>query len=448
MATILVVPNGIVVSVAFTSVTGSSVTVYSDEAYQTQVTQPASISAATTYYTQTLGAVRVVASDREGTALADKWVDTRKSGAFVDVAPERSYLSRLANLRPGANSVIARVGSAAAAPVTLAEGTLLGRATGGNVAALTAAEVATILSTSSASTIGNLLTANQSTPATGQLTLSGCTEATGLILTASGSGAYTALVSGVAVTVGQVYTVSASLAPTGRAAAVRISWRNAGGSEVSAVAGDTIAAGATGTSMAVGVAPATAVTMYAYAAYASTGSAGDAVTVTEFGAWAGAGGLWSPPGVPITGTGRRTTHPSTDDVLVEAWDSTQGRWQVAHYDSGWRLVACNSGWSGSVYVRRIDSLVEVTFYNVSGGSGAFVTLPVGFQHGPSSGSNRVVPITITILEVGAVMLSAGAITGYGSALSYSGAYLAVSYVTSDAIPTSLPGTLTSSAPYN
>lgn len=365
-----------------------------------------------------------------------------------------------------------RVGGPVWANGTVPEGTLVGRATGGNVAALTAAQVATILSTPSASTIGNLLTANQATPATGQLTLSGCTEATGLVLTASGSGAYTALVSGVAVTVGQVYTVSASLAPTGRAAAVRISWRNAGGSEVSAIAGGTIAAGATGTSMAVGVAPATAVTMYAYAAYASTGSAGDAVTVTKFGAWAGAGGLWSPPGVPITGTGRRTTHPNTDDVLVEAWDSTQGRWQVAHYDSGWRNVsslltadatAKVQTWS-TVYLRRVGSRVTL-LVRATVGTGTAVgttdsidllSVPVGWRFTDypwpghlahvaaigypclvdgGSGASGLVKVCRPIGAAGNLWAS-GLLNGE------------VSWSTSNAIPTSLPGTLVSSAPYN
>lgn len=342
---------------------------------------------------------------------------------------------------------------------TIPEGTVLGRPVGGGVKPLTPAEVATILSTPSASTIGNLLTANQSTPATGQLTLAGCTEATGLVLTASGSGAYTALVSGVAVTVGQVYTVSASLAPTGRAAAVRISWRNAGGSEVSAVAGDTIAAGATGTSMAVGVAPATAVAMYAYAAYASTGSAGDAVTVTRFGAWAGAGGLWSAPGVPITGTGRRVTHPNTDDVLVQAWDSTQNRWQVAHYDSGWRVVVAASllnGWTtgGGIYLRRVNASVFIRLDNIKGASSIAnpISLPTGFQvYGPGSAVVRESALTgkpAWVFGAGATLVSYGGIldgTAWTSSHALNGTIVGNSI---EALPTSLPGTLSLSAPYN
>lgn len=357
-----------------------------------------------------------------------------------------------------AHSILKADTAGSPAPLTVPEGTVLGRRVGGGVAALTPAEVATILSTPSSSTIGNLLTANQSTPATGQLTLSGCTEATGLVLTASGSGAYTALVSGVAVTVGQVYTVSASLAPTGRAAAVRISWRNAGGSEVSAVAGDTIAAGATGTSMAVGVAPATAVTMYAYAAYASTGSAGDAVTVTKFGAWAGAGGLWSPPGVPITGTGRRTTHPNTDDVLVQAWDSTQGRWQVAHYDSGWRdvatLLTSFTGAGDGARLRRVGGTVFLairgTFNGLSVNVSNFFTQPSGFT---SSFNTYGVIGVVTDGSTAVRHVDEGAtgnVLRFRTNITADGVSTCgwLSWPTSDAIPTSLPGTLVSSAPYN
>lgn len=119
MADILIIPNGIITSLAFTDAAGA-VTIYSDAACETEVTQPVKISATTTYFTKALGVVRVVGSDRAGTTLVDKRVDTHKAGAFVTVVPEREYVAELANLRAG--SANAQTGTAYTLALTDAHG--------------------------------------------------------------------------------------------------------------------------------------------------------------------------------------------------------------------------------------------------------------------------------------------------------------------------------------
>ena len=62
------------------------------------------------------------------------------------------------------------------------------------------------------------------------------------------------------------------------------------------------------------------------------------------------------------GTIAKVTHPNTDDVLVQMWDSTAGRWQTSHYDSGWRDVSASvtpgPGTSGvSLQMRRYGNRV-------------------------------------------------------------------------------------------
>lgn len=353
---------------------------------------------------------------------------------------------------------------------TIPEGTVLGRPVGGDVKPLTPAEVATILSTPSSSTIGNLLTADQSTPATGQLTLSGCTEASGLVLTASESAAYSAYATVASVVAGQTWTAMATLAPVGRACATRISWRDSGGAEISAVAGDSIAAGATGVSMAVGVAPSGAVSVRAFVAYAGTGTTGDTVTVTRASFHGGAGGEWVAPGVPVPNLGTKVSHPNVDDVLVQRWDSGLGRWQTVHYDSGWRNVSSlmGSNWTAEPGYPPLLRRVGNTLFASSGGATALAAWHYSRMLGPLPSGFRVQEFSSVCQTANDGVIAPGAIalavnsgvdlyvnrmsvftTGNqdaaGTQVWLYGAWL---IRTGEAIPTSLPGTLVSSAPYN
>lgn len=414
--------------------------------------------------------VTITPAQVTGTAIiADDW---RLTNARTPVAHAASHAAAGSDPVTLAQSQVTNLAADLAAKAPLASPALSGVPTAPTAAVGTSttqvASTAFVLG-QAAATAGNLVTAAQSTPAVGSLALSGCTEASGLVLTASGSGAFTASVSGVAVVVGQVYTVSAILAPSGRAVATRISWRNSGGSEISAVAGDSVAAGASAiTSMATGVAPAGAVTMIAYAAYASTGSAGDAVTVTKFGVWAGAGGSWAAPGTPIANLGRRVTHPNTDDVLVRVWDGDAGRWQTAHYDSGWRDVSSllnSTDWAlsdsiGYCRARATYGEVEVIgrLKRVTAGANrnfrtVMLTMPTGF-----GGPKGYVPTGVfwvsdtlplgMISDLGAenrldanIPGASSGTWGTGDQCSFRAKFARVS-----TIPTTLPGTLASSAP--
>ena len=180
---------------------------------------------------------------------------------------------------------------------------------------------------------------------------------------------------------------------------------------------------------------------------------GNAVAGETFGAlasglWKGAGGQWAMPGRPIVGLGRRVTHPNTDDVLVEVWDDGLGRWQVTHYDSGWRNIsgALINGWAAAstgLHVRRVGQQVRVRAgYLIGTGAttDAFYTVPIGFQRGSFT----------SVVRVGNQAARSIVIDGVGvwrSDARESTIYFEFAYDTDNTIPTSLPGALVSAAPY-
>lgn len=133
----LIITTQVPVSVALTNGAGTAVAVYSDAAMSSSVSQPLTVSSSSTVYVAA-GPVRVVASDGSSTALLDTVVAVPIAGSVTATVPAPS-VPQLANLY-SAQSVLAATADNSPAPVTLAEGTLLGRATGGNVAALTAAQ--------------------------------------------------------------------------------------------------------------------------------------------------------------------------------------------------------------------------------------------------------------------------------------------------------------------
>jgi hypothetical protein len=180
---------------------------------------------------------------------------------------------------------------------------------------------------------------------------------------------------------------------------------------------------------------------------------------TAVGAWGAVAnptaGLW--PGKT------RTSRPNSTDRLVEMWDGAA--WCVVHYDSGWRDVkvlltptalAQVETWS-TVRLRRIGDVIHFEFIgNIGTGSIATtdlkmdtITLPQGFwadTSGPigvaaswydyythvvstSDGNNlpAVMPLS------GAQKWQNGSIRG------------AVQFLTAQPLPTSLPGTLISTA---
>jgi hypothetical protein len=165
---------------------------------------------------------------------------------------------------------------------------------------------------------------------------------------------------------------------------------------------------------------------------------------------AGAGGNWAMPGAPITGLGKRVTHPNVDDVLAEQWDDAKGRWQTTHYDSGWRYIESLlvNGWTcyGSrVRLRRVNSTIYLVLADLNGSEATanqFLTLPSGFV---GSQNNFITPVILTnttavthIVSVNnaAVSCTTRPNTNYGVGV----------FPTDDAIPTSLPGALVYPAP--
>lgn len=383
---------------------------------------------------------------------------------------------------------------------TVPEGSMLGRLVGGILKPLSVAEVAGLLSAPAASTIGNLLTANQASgtdslgATTGfgvlgghQIASSAASPIRGtrsLTCTFAGTGAGGVVVGGGAaatspatlpVVGGGSYTATAAVKSSapGEVFTLSIYWFLSNGttaaSTASSTSGNFTSAGSASAFSYTAIAPSDAVLASVYLRRVS-GADGTVFTVDDLGFWAGAGGMWAMPGVPIANTGRRVTHPNTDDVLVEVWDATQGRWQVAHYDSGWRNIASLlttdattkvQTWD-SVLLRRVGSRVTL-LVRATVGTGTAVgtsdsisllTVPVGwrFTDYPCPGYlSHISAVGYPCLVDGGsgsglvqVRRPIGTASGQWSNGLLDGE---VSWATSNAIPTSLPGTLVSSAPY-
>lgn len=210
------------------------------------------------------------------------------------------------------------------------------------------------------------------------------------------------------------------------------------------------------------VAPADAVTASLRISVQSPSGAGVEVHADRIGFWEGAGGQWAMPGTAIQGLGRRVTHPNTDDVLVEEWDDGKGRWQTQHYDSGWRDVtslisaAGKTKWPNStMYVRRQNASIQYIFFGGTGsvdGAGTTSVWSTGSQWKPATPGSR-----------GPIGSAINASNGQASPHGYYGSSggINVGTTTSSAdniqcsliaftdasIPTTLPGTLVSPAPY-
>ena len=153
-----------------------------------------------------------------------------------------------------------------------------------------------------------------------------------------------------------------------------------------------------------------------------------------------------------THAGIRITRPNVDDRLVEQWNGTG--WSVVDYDSGWR-----------------DVTADVTNATVdSGGSlqmsrrGAAVTLRVGLGllpagagllsviYAPPQGwraSYQTVMTTGRRRSDPSLLQDVGIVDGFGvyvPSVPAGSIIFSLYYVTDDPVPTSLPGTLVTSAP--
>ena len=250
--------------------------------------------------------------------------------------------------------------------------------------------------------------------------------------------------SGTPVAAGATYTGQFALrSSAARSTFARIDWYTSGGSPISSVESAAVNSSTSGWTVyaVTGVAPATA----AYGtviAVTSGNTVGDVHYLDSLGFWAGAGGVWAPPGVPVTGIGHKTDN--TAGKATYLWDETVPGWRLAVYDSGWRDVsaALEAGASGTLLIRRTATNVHVLSFNVTNSSDTIYIAPAGFA--PGSGTDGIAaPVVKFDGTVGAMTFNSPA--GGHMALSagikaYAGAYLSAVFPVRTAIPTSLPGT--------
>ena len=321
-------------------------------------------------------------------------------------------------------------------------------------------------------TVGNLLTANVAsveTDTTGFVALnnvasmSASTDAAlygskSLKVTSTGSddtkvqlssGLYTY---DVPATAGQTYTFSVYVksAATPRSALAVIVWRDAGGSGISTTTGTTVTTTASGWTrvLVTGVAPAGTVHVQPVITIVSS-VANEVHYFDGFGFWEGAGGQWSLPGTPITDLGFYTDE-SVGRRLFQ-WDANNARWQMTYGDTGLRdtAVTVANAWAiygGYNHIRRVGNVVSLNLWldSASASADTVGTIPAGFRPDRSTGQGIQAPGYLTrLLQVGS-----GGNLDVDRAGTTPGAtwFVQSTWTTSDAWPTSLPGTAVGSIP--
>ena len=313
-------------------------------------------------------------------------------------------------------------------------------------------------------TVGNLLTANQasleSNTTTGWVLLADCTIATSNVQAKHGSYSLAATYAGasygdfyasasIPVTAGQTYTVSGQsyAGSVARAAAAGILWFNSGGTYLATTNGTSVTNSTSGWTRHLATAVAPAGAFYARPFYRVNAAANTEVHYwDELGLWEGAGGQWALPGTPITNLGFYTDE-SVGRRLFQ-WDANNSRFQQTFGDTGWRDVSAGleAGTTGEWRMRRVNSTVTHHVYNVTNSSGVMYTIPAGFR---TASYGTVIPLTKWDLTAGAVLLNSptsGNCTLSDGLKGYTGAYYMFTHDTSDAWPTTLPGSAVGSIP--
>ena len=309
-----------------------------------------------------------------------------------------------------------------------------------------------------ASKVGNLLTLNQATLETSTTGWSGyhvtLTRDTGTYYQGAASlkvASSTSYVdtkaantsSTIPVTAGRVYTAQAQIKTDGVTyARVGVLFYSGGSPSGSVTYGNTVTATTWTASTVTATAPANADAVYVYVFLDPAAASGTYAYADALGLWAGAGGMWAPPGYPINGIGQYTDN--TAGKATYLWDETVPGWRLAVYDSGWRNVsaALEAGASGSLLIRRTATNVHVLSFNVTSSSDTIYIAPAGFA--PGSGTEGITaPVVKFDGTVGAMTFNSPA--GGHMALSagikaYAGAWLSAVFPVRTAIPTSLPGT--------
>ena len=323
-------------------------------------------------------------------------------------------------------------------------------------------------------TVGNLLTANQasleSNATTGWLLLSDCTIAASNVHAKAGTYSLAATYAGasygdfyasasIPVTAGQTYTVSGQsyAGSVARTAAAGILWFNSGNSYLATTDGTNVTNSTSGWTRHLTTAVAPAGAFYARPFYRVNAAANTEVHYwDELGLWEGAGGQWALPGTPITNLGFYTDE-SCGRRLFQ-WDGNNARWQMTYGDTGLRDLTASI--TGSVQtsnpnlelkVRRVNSRVEWKLSETAPGSGSgtlsLLTADAGFrpagvtaEREAMSSDNTGKPISDSACEVN----TTGEVYLYGVIATRLNA--TVAYETTNAWPTTLPGTASGSIP--
>ena len=388
------------------------------------------------------------------------------------------------------------IASGTVTSTNILDGTILNA----DVNAAAAIDVSKLSGVMSSATVGNMLTTTQAN-AEGVSTVYGTTFGGGaatltistaqqvqgsssLLTTATTSaGVYVHNVWGtndLTVVEGQTYTFSGYVLNSVGARLVRpqITWVNSSNGIISNTTG-TYELSATWTRrMVTGVAPAGAVKAVGGFNFTSgTPNAADAFFSDCWSFHRGAGGLWSPPGTPIANLGTYTDESVGRRIFT--WDTVNSRWNLTWSDTGWRSIsvwdaagtvtgdALNTGWvprtgvAGGIFVRRRNDVVSVRIAqlqsNATDPSGNVYTLPAGFRptNLGTGAVNHYVPVMV--YTVG------GASATYALNPSSNGAFTAwnvndwvsgdrilsaeCSWMTTDAWPTTNPGSANGTIPY-
>jgi hypothetical protein len=206
------------------------------------------------------------------------------------------------------------------------------------------------------------------------------------------------------------------------------------------------------------VIPAGAVTA-TVAARRKTAGAGVLAYFDRIGIWRGAGGLWAPPGRPITNLGTYTDESVGRRIFT--WDGVNNRWQMTYGDTGWRNVTDLAIAAGKtkfpnavMYIRRVNNTITVRWY---GGTGVvegvavtgLLSLPTGFKPGALGGRGPVgqfLQASNGRAATHGFYSDGGVINGGFSADTCAALMGELSAPTSDPWPTTLPGTAEGTIP--
>jgi hypothetical protein len=350
-------------------------------------------------------------------------------------------------------------------------------------------------------TVGNLLTANQasietSTPSFGtnrasiakssDYALHG-TSSLKVTCTSSGTSSVRIPQTGTNATpvvAGATYTGSFwvySAADTANVYA-SLQWWDAAGSALTGVSGSTVALSAAWVGRRVtATAPANAAYVTLYVQIASVSGA-EVAYVDQIGIWRGAGGTFSMPGVPVVGGSHIATngaYVSSGTVAPEGvitapplsryqqtsgattatgameWVKATGTgstgWVAgAEADTGWRNVSASllNSRTGTLYIRRIGAVVAIKGGATGSDQNDFYTLPTGFRTGDNNfrtfvqrtSASKQYAGRLYTADASGANVAVAAVEGTPTLASGDTWNPSIQWTTTDAWPSSLPGT--------